>query len=135
MIHLTRAIETIILHHSATPPTMDIGAEEIREWHLERGFSDIGYHEVIRIDGQIEAGRDRNVEGAHCLGHNQHTIGICLVGDGRCGFTEAQYNSLGALLRFYRRMIPEVKIGAHNDFADTICPGMPRSELLAKVRL
>ncbi|NCC41769.1 MAG: N-acetylmuramoyl-L-alanine amidase [Gammaproteobacteria bacterium] len=135
MIALNRVVDTIIIHHSATPPTTDIGAVEIREWHLERDYSDIGYHEVIRIDGQIEAGRDRDIEGAHCLGHNKHSIGICLVGDGRCGFTEAQYKSLGALLRHYRRMLPEVHIGVHNDFAATICPGMPRTELLAKVKL
>ena len=135
MIHLTRVIDTVIIHHSATPPDMDVGVEEFRSWHVKRGYSDVGYHEVIRIDGRIEAGRDRNEEGAHCKGKNRHTIGICLVGDGRCGFTDAQHNSLGALLRHYRRLIIDVKIGVHNDYAATICPGMSRGELLAKVRL
>lgn len=134
-IHLTRVIDTIIIHHSATPPDMNIGAEKIRDWHIERGFNDIGYHEVIRPDGRIEAGRNRNEPGAHCKGHNRNSVGICMVGDGRAGFTDAQYAALGGLLRFYRRLIPDVQIAVHRDYAETICPGMSKNELLEKVRL
>ena len=75
---------TIIVHGAWTPPNMDIGVADIRQWHLERDFSDIGYHFVIRRDGTIEEGRALDKVGAHCKGLNATSIGICLVG-GRPG--------------------------------------------------
>ena len=48
----------IIIHCSATKPSMDIGVKEINEWHLQRGWSGIGYHYVIRRNGDLETGRD-----------------------------------------------------------------------------
>ena len=129
-IHISRPIELIILHHSATPPSMDIGADEIDGWHRERGFSKIGYHEVIRKSGAIEAGRDRSEEGAHCMGHNKHSIGICLIGDGRVGFTREQYLALGQLLGHYKMIVPHAKVIAHREIAPTLCPGMTSKEIL-----
>ena len=41
---------------------MDIGAEKIKEWHTKgNGWSDIGYHWVIRRDGTLDKGRDEVV--------------------------------------------------------------------------
>jgi N-acetylmuramoyl-L-alanine amidase len=75
-----RHINSIILHCSASPPSLDIGASTIRDWHLERGFNDIGYHYVIRLNGKIEQGRPISRIGAHASGFNKHSIGICYVG-------------------------------------------------------
>ena len=53
-----RAIEKIVIHCSATPRNKDFSAEDIRDWHVKgNGWSDIGYHYVIRLDGTIEYGR------------------------------------------------------------------------------
>lgn len=81
-------VDTIVIHCADTPVGMDIGVDEIRKWHInERGWSDIGYHYVIRTTGRIELGRDLDGDGlvldnkgAHVFGHNSHSIGICLVG-------------------------------------------------------
>ncbi len=75
-----RRIDKIIIHCSATKPKQDIGVNEIRRWHKDRGWSDIGYHYVIRKDGTTEDGRPNQRSGAHAKGHNKHSIGICLVG-------------------------------------------------------
>lgn len=75
-----RKIKSIVLHVSDSPDDLDIGAKEIREWHIDRGWSDIGYHYVIRIDGTVEKGRDLDRPGAHAKGHNIDSIGICWVG-------------------------------------------------------
>jgi N-acetylmuramoyl-L-alanine amidase len=83
-----RLIDTIIGHCSFTPPKMDIGAAEIRGWHVdENGWLDIGYAYVIRRNGIIELGRDLDNDGdvdeeigAHARGFNAHSIGICVVG-------------------------------------------------------
>ena len=99
-----RKINEIIVHASATPPNMDIGVNEIKEWHLERGFSDIGYHYVIRRNGEIEAGRPLERMGAHTKGHNEYSIGVCLVGGitesgiADANFTFQQYVSLYRLV-------------------------------------
>ena len=51
-----RTIERIILHCSATPEGRDVKVETITDWHLGRGWSDIGYHFVIELDGTIKEG-------------------------------------------------------------------------------
>ena len=76
----TRTIKEIILHCSATPEGKDYSVDTIRKWHLQRGFSDIGYHYVIYRDGSIHNGRDVNISGAHCTNHNSKSIGVCYIG-------------------------------------------------------
>jgi len=75
-----KTIDSIIIHCSATRAGMDVRASDIRKWHLERGFADIGYNYVIDLDGTVEVGRPLSMNGAHCLGYNDHSIGICYVG-------------------------------------------------------
>lgn len=77
---MMRQINTIVIHGAWTKPGVDVGAKEIREWHHDRGFSDIGYHFVIRRDGTQEDGRSVEKPGAHVKGKNSDSIGICLVG-------------------------------------------------------
>ena len=69
-----RIIKEIIVHCSATPEGKDFTVLDIKKWHLERGFSDIGYHYVIYRDGSINKGRDESKIGAHCTGHNSYSI-------------------------------------------------------------
>lgn len=124
-----RQIKEIIIHCADTPEGRDIKADEIRRWHKnERGWSDIGYHYVIDLDGTIEAGRDIETAGAHCTGHNANSIGICYVGgcdaqmqpkDTR---TEEQKASLLLLLKYLRQRYPKAKIYGHRDFAQKACP-------------
>lgn len=126
-----RDINKIIIHCSFTPKTMDIGVEEIRKWHLERGWSDIGYHYVIRRDGTVETGRPVEKPGAHCKGHNQDSIGICLAGgkgtDGKpfFNFSQEQLRTLEDLLEGLWAEYPFKKgewIYGHNDFSTKPCP-------------
>lgn len=75
-----RVIKEIIVHCSATPEGKDFTVSDIKRWHLERGFSDIGYHYVIYRDGSVHVGRSESVAGAHCTGHNTISIGVCYIG-------------------------------------------------------
>jgi len=126
-----RDINEIILHCSATWSKQDIGAAEIKRWHTlpppqGRGWKDIGYHFVIRRNGAIEDGRPLEQAGAHCTGHNQNSIGICMVGGGPNGeddkFTEAQFDALARKLNGLRRQFPCTSIHGHNEFANKACP-------------
>jgi N-acetyl-anhydromuramyl-L-alanine amidase AmpD len=48
--------------------------------HLARGFSDIGYHALIHLDGRVSPGRSEDIDGAHVAGHNRNTLGYSYVG-------------------------------------------------------
>lgn len=124
-----RIIREIIIHCSATKEMKDFGAGDIRHWHLERGFNDIGYHYVVRLDGTIEPGRPLAKAGAHCLNHNRHSIGICYIGglasDGRTPKdtrTSEQRQALLSLLQHLIDRYPQAKIHSHRDFAAKACP-------------
>lgn len=127
---MTRRTETmaIVVHCSATRPALDIGRHEIREWHLAKGWADIGYAAVIRRNGLVEFGRHFDDIGAHVAGHNSTTVGVCLVGglypsgleaeddfDGL--FTEAQARALVHMLVALRDAYPIAKIVGHRDLS------------------
>lgn len=76
----SRAMNTIVIHCSATKEGKSYNAEDINKWHLARGFKGIGYHFVIKLDGTIELGRPLNKVGAHVANANTGTIGICYIG-------------------------------------------------------
>ena len=97
--------DTIVIHCSATPETMDIGVEKIREWHVkDNGWDDVGYHHIITRDGTIEPARPEEMQGAHAPKVNHRSIAICMIGgsDANGGwsnnFTNEQWVTLKALL-------------------------------------
>lgn len=118
-----RDITSIAVHCAYTPPSMDVGAERIARWHRARGFSDIGYHFVIRRGGQVETGRALERPGAHVGGHNAHSIGVCLAGGKaenydrpEMNFTEAQMSALRSLLFELRQRFPRAAVMGHCDY-------------------
>jgi N-acetyl-anhydromuramyl-L-alanine amidase AmpD len=130
---LTRRKSTkrVILHHSASP---DVPASTIHQWHLGNKWSGIGYHFVIRQNGDIERGRAENLIGAHAGEKgNPDSIGIVLTGNFETGKpTTAQMDSLVWLLKDY--LFPKYGVKpviGHKDVMATACPGknFPWAEL------
>ena len=124
-----RRIDEIIVHCSATAEGKHYAVEDIRKWHKAQGWSDIGYHYVVYLDGAIHEGRDVDVSGAHCTNHNSRSIGVCYIGgvakDGKTPKdtrTEMQKESLLFLLKELRKKYPNAKIYGHRDFARKACP-------------
>ncbi|HBN63039.1 MULTISPECIES: N-acetylmuramoyl-L-alanine amidase [Duncaniella] len=124
-----RSITKIILHCTATPEGQDFTVEQIRQWHLAQGFSDIGYHYVISRDGTVHPGRPESVVGAHCLGQNACSIGISYIGgcatDGvtpKDTRTPAQKKSLHDLVASLQLRYPGATIHCHHEFANKACP-------------
>ena len=124
-----RPITEIIVHCSATRPSMHVTLEDIDRWHRNRGFRSIGYHFVVFPDGHIENGRPIEEQGAHCKGHNRDSIGICYIGgiDDETGKpadtrTTQQKRALTNLLRRLIRQFPAATIHSHRDFANKACP-------------
>lgn len=123
----------ITVHCSATPAAMDIGVTEIRQWHLARGWSDIGYHFVIRRCGVVQQGRPLSKMGAHVRGHNKGNIGICLIGgyddalQAQDNFTFAQRKALFGLIAKLQRQfkIKDEDVRGHNEWdGGKACPVM-----------
>lgn len=127
-------VRELIVHCTATREGEDYTVKQIREWHTAKppkgnGWQDIGYHFVIYRDGTIHSGRSTCIVGAHCSGHNAHSLGICYVGglasDGKTPKdtrTDAQKKSLLNLLRRLKTIYPNAKIYGHRDFAAKACP-------------
>lgn len=121
-------IDSIIIHCSATRAGQDFKAKDFDREHRNRGFSMIGYHYVIDLDGTIEEGRPLDMEGAHCntkgtsgISYNKHSIGICYVGgldsndkptDTR---TEAQKRALMELVSRLKHQFNITEILGHRD--------------------
>lgn len=125
----SRQIKEIIVHCTATRAGVNCTVEDIRRWHKQQGWSDIGYHYVVYRDGSVHEGRDVNIAGAHCLGHNTYSIGVAYVGgvarDGKTPAdtrTVAQAEGLEKLMVELRRMYPQAQIFGHRDFARKACP-------------
>jgi N-acetylmuramoyl-L-alanine amidase len=104
--------------HCSDSPTGDV--TEIRKWHLARGWNDVGYHYIIRRDGEIEVGRTLDVIGAHCEGQNSISVGTCLVG--RDVFTAKQFESLRRIHTMLQALFPGIGPHPHNEFANKRCP-------------
>lgn len=118
-----RIINEIIVHCSATPEGKDYSVADIRKWHKQQGWSDIGYHYVVYRDGTIRDGRDVNISGAHCVNHNAHSIGVCYIGgvasDGKTPKdtrTPSQRIALKQLLTELLMLYPNARIYGHHDF-------------------
>jgi len=135
----TSKITTIYVHHSASEWG---NADTIRQWHLDRGWDDIGYNSVIlngyasheshhkgepdmNKDGVEELGRDVVYIPAAVRGKNTNSIHICLIGDRT--FTSAQLVALRTLIEYYQAFYPsitEVLRHADADERKPTCPGL-----------
>lgn len=131
----TRYVDKIIIHYTATPQGEEFSNAQIKASHLARGFSDIGYHYVIGLNGEVRPGRSEAVVGAHCTGHNTRSIGVCYVGGcpprsvknwqniGLDTRTPAQKAALLKLLKELKQRYPNATIHGHREFANKPCPG------------
>jgi len=124
-----RKINKIFIHTSYTPEGREHDVEDIRAWHKARGWSDVGYHYVIKLDGTIEQGRSLDKIGAHAKGHNQGSVAICYIGgmdekdrvpkDTR---TEAQKESLQKLVSALSVTFGGLTVHGHNEVSSKPCP-------------
>ena len=119
---MNREIKQIHIHCSATKEGLAITADEIRKWHLARGWSDIGYHYIIGFQ-QIEFGRPLAKMPASARGHNKHAAAICYIGgldengkpkDTR---TERQKELLIKMIKQLKHIYPKATIHGHRELS------------------
>ncbi len=122
-----RKIKEIIIHCSDTPAGRNVTIHDIDRWHRQNGWSGVGYHYVIHLDGSIHIGRPLAERGAHCYGHNRHSIGICYIGGRDQGKprdtrTAEQRAALRTLVAELKQQFPSATVHGHNEFAAKACP-------------
>jgi len=128
--------DLIVIHCADTKPSMmHVNEDEIRQWHIERGWSDAGYNIVIprqAKDGEhglIEIARPLDAKGAHVAGYNHRALGICLVGgmseagEPENNFLPEQWEALRISVRFALGYAPGAVIVGHRDLdSGKTCP-------------
>ena len=135
-----REIDEIIIHCSDS----SFGnAALIDSWHREKGWDCIGYHYVIlngfvdlqhydeMMDGHTDSGRPIWKEGAHCLGKNATSIGLCLIGMGGV-FTSSQLQALKRAIGNLKKQYGDINVSFHSDYNKDkpLCPGITARDLL-----
>ncbi|MGI5922023.1 MAG: N-acetylmuramoyl-L-alanine amidase [Syntrophomonadaceae bacterium] len=131
-----RTTERIIVHHSAGA---DVPVTEIHRWHLNQGWSGVGYHFLIRGDGTVEEGRPLDTIGAHAEPQgNEDSIGVCLAGNFmHTRPAAAQIDALVLLIKYLRKFYGrELIVIGHKDVIATACPGscFPWDELYSRLK-
>lgn len=117
-----RPINDIVIHCSATPEGKEFYAKDIDRWHRKRGWSGIGYHFVVDLDGTVEKGRPIRQKGAHARGHNAYSIGIVYIGgvdrhgNPKDTRTPAQRIALRALIDGLQARYPAARVLGHRDY-------------------
>lgn len=131
-----RKITKIIVHCTATPEGRAVSVAQVDAWHKERGFRCIGYHYLVGLDGTVTAGRPEQEMGAHCLGHNYESIGVCYVGglarvtgEPKDTRTPAQRSALRRLVEQLRDRYPGATVHGHREFAAKACPCFDMADL------
>lgn len=113
--------ERIILHHAAAK---NCSVEDIHRWHLNNGWSGMGYHFLVRKDGSIYRGRPEDKVGAHAGGSNYNSIGICFEGNYmEEDMPEIQKEAGKELVSYLKNKYGITTVQAHRDVCETSCPG------------
>lgn len=133
----------LVLHCTATPEGRAVSSADIRAWHTNpvskggRGWSRVGYTDMIHLDGTVERLVENNEDGNvdpwevtnGAAGYNSTSRHVVYVGgceahspvpkDTR---TPAQLKAMAAYVKDFRRRFPHVRIVGHNELAAKACP-------------
>lgn len=113
----------IIVHCTATKPKNKVTADQVREWHIDRGFLECGYHFIVDLDGSVTCTRPLLAVGAHCKGHNHDSVGIAYIGGLADGDgspmdtrTSRQRFALEVLIRVLAQVFSIKEVWGHNHY-------------------
>lgn len=115
-----REIKKVFLHCSDSDLPQHDCPFVIRDWHLQRGFNDIGYHFIITKDGTIHKGRSLARMPASQEGNNMGSIAICLTG--KTIFSQMQLSSLQELCGEINQLYETITFHGHCEVSSKPCP-------------
>ena len=117
-----KEVKYLVVHCTATKLSQRVSVEDIDRWHKARGWSGIGYHWYVDRDGHIFPGRSEREAGAHVIGYNHCSIGICYEGgldeQGNSADTRtpAQKSALLFIIKDLKQSYPNAIVLGHRDF-------------------
>lgn len=139
---MSKKLKYLVIHCTATPAGMEVTEYNIREWHMSeppigRGWSKVGYSDLIHLDGTMTNltpfNQDGRVEGWELTygssGINSVSRHIAYVGgvssDGLNAEdtrTDEQLETMDAYVRYMIRRHPDLLVAGHNQFKNKSCP-------------
>lgn len=127
---MTNKPNKIILHHSWLPEDNMYFDEfdAIRKYYVNsKGWLDVPYHYGIEyVDNKlvIQKGRPEAMHGAHCIGQNNESIGICVIGNfDKAAPSKERIDKLMELIYDIYDRYGKLPIEPHNKYEDKSCPG------------
>ncbi|CAI9741612.1 peptidoglycan-recognition protein SC2-like [Octopus vulgaris] len=126
-------VKYFVVHHSATRScSTTVGCDKlvkgIQNYHMDnKGWEDIAYNFLIGGNGEVYEGRGWTVQGAHTIGYNSKSIGICMLGSFQKYVpTPLAMESLKKMINcslYKGQIIPNYTLAGHRDLGNTDCPG------------
>lgn len=129
--YIPRSIQYLVVHCSATRVNIPFTEKQLLQCHLQRGFKCIGYHFYVTKDGVLHQTRPMSEIGAHALGFNLHSLGICYEGglneDGKPADTRTglQKETLRRALGELKILFPGAKIVGHYQLSANVHKACP----------
>lgn len=121
---------TVVITHTAQSQKWHT-VKDVDSWHRLRwpGFTSrsgwhVGYHYVIEWDGTVTQTRQDDEEGAHVIGMNKSSIGVCFMGNG--DLHEPSLPQLTSWYKLYdqlRKKYPNIPTYPHRKYANKTCHG------------
>jgi len=152
-------LKYLIIHCSATEPSFNVTGDHIRDWHLSpkprgRGWSRVGYSDLIKRDGVIEQLNDYNEDewitsdeitnGAKgfngvarhiCLAGGQNEEGENIFGFFSDAFTDRQFLSLRDYVHRFIALHSDCEALGHYQVSNKVCPGFDVPEFLKLIKI
>ena len=118
----------IIIHHSGNNAGLFADNEYHKSlWNFKSSLGwYLGYNYWIDYDGKVTQTRDDKEEGAHTIGYNKNSIGICCRGNFNLEQPSMfQIQALDDLIRKKQKEygIINNRVEGHQHFSNTSCPG------------
>jgi len=138
---MKKKLKLLVIHCTATPSGREVSSDDIRHWHTDsqpqgRGWSRVGYSDLIHLDGTVEnlhefdhdnwVDPEEVTNGAK--GFNGEARHICYVGGVESNMkamdtrTPAQYESLLVYCKHMIHRHPDILIAGHNELSTKDCP-------------
>jgi N-acetylmuramoyl-L-alanine amidase len=114
-----RRIHTVFWHASASDRPEHDSAQTMHQWHVERGWQEIGYHGFVRKDGTLQLGRDWAKVPAAQSSFNVGTLAFCLHGLAKELFTPRQEQTMRAIAEALPRTL---RHRGHREVSPKLCP-------------
>lgn len=140
---MAKKLQFLIIHCTATPEGREVTKEDIEKWHLSpppagKGWSRVGYSDMIHLDGKIENlipyNEDDDVEaweitngvkGINSISRHIVYVGGVDADNVKKAKDTRTWKQEIAMLKYVKETVakhPDILVGGHNQFANKACP-------------